>query len=163
MLAAALERHPQHPSIQYDRAVILEQSGHVRESVTALEQLLAQRPDDPTLQNALGYTLADHSLELTRAEALIRRALTVMPDSPAALDSLGWVHYRRGDARSAAGTLERAYSIDHDAEIAAHWGEALWMSGDHGEARRVWAAALAREPGSRPLKATLARFITDAK
>ena len=163
LLATALERHPQNPSIQYDRAVILDQAGHVKESVSALEQLLTQRPDDPTLQNALGYTLADHSLELSRAEGLIRRSLTVMPDNPAALDSLGWVHFRRGDARDAAGTLERAYSIDHDAEIAAHWGEALWVSGEQAEARRVWAAALAREPDSKPLKATLERFIPDAK
>ncbi|HUO19401.1 MAG TPA: tetratricopeptide repeat protein [Steroidobacteraceae bacterium] len=163
VLAGELERHPEHPSVEYDRAVILDQAGHVHESVSALERLLAQRPDDPALENALGYTLADHSLELTRAEALIRRALTVMPDNPAALDSLGWVHFRRGEARDAAGTLARAYSIDHDAEIAAHWGEALWVSGAQGEARRVWAAALAREPDSRPLKATLARFIPDAK
>jgi len=163
LLASELERHPHHPSIEYDRAVILDQAGQVHESVSALEQLLAQRPDDPSLQNALGYTLADHSLELPRAEGLIRRALTVMPDNPAALDSLGWVHFRRGDPRSAAGTLERAYSIDHDAEIAAHWGEALWASGEQGEARKVWAAALAREPESKPLKATLERFIPDAK
>lgn len=163
VLSGELERHPQHPSIEYDRAVILDQAGHVHESVSALEQLLAQRPDDPSLENALGYTLADHSLELPRAEVLIRRALTVMPDNPAALDSLGWVHFRRGDARGAAGTLERAYSIDHDAEIAAHWGEALWVSGSQGEARKVWAAALAREPDSKQLKATLARFIPDAK
>jgi tetratricopeptide (TPR) repeat protein len=163
VLASALERHPHHPSIEYDRAVILEQAGHVHESVSALEQLLTQRPDDPTLENALGYTLADHSLELSRAEGLIRRALTVMPDSPAALDSLGWVHFRRGDARGAAGTLGRAYSIDHDAEIAAHWGEALWASGEQSEARKVWASALAREPESKPLKATLERFIPDAK
>ena len=163
VLSGELERHPQHPSIEYDRAVILDQAGHVHESVSALEQLLAQRPDDPSLENALGYTLADHSIELPRAEGLIRRALTVMPDNPAALDSLGWVHFRRGDARGAAGTLERAYSIDHDAEIAAHWGEALWVSGSQGEARKVWAAALAREPDSKPLKATLARFIPDAK
>ena len=85
-----------------------------------------------------------------------------MPDNPAALDSLGWVHFRRGDARSAAGTLERAYAIDHDAEIAAHWGEALWVSGQRSEARKVWAAALAREPDSKPLKATLQRFLPDA-
>ena len=163
LLAGALERHPQHPSIEYDRAVILDQAGQVHESVSALEQLLAARPDDPSLQNALGYTLADHSLELARAEGLIRRSLSVMPDNPAALDSLGWVHFRRGDARSAAGTLERAYAIDHDAEIAAHWGEALWVSGEQGEARKVWAAALAREPQSKPLKATLERFIPDAK
>src|SRR5213082_3140284 len=38
LLAAALERHPQHPSIEYDRAVILEQAGHVHESVEALER-----------------------------------------------------------------------------------------------------------------------------
>jgi tetratricopeptide (TPR) repeat protein len=163
LLSTALERHPHHPSIEYDRAVILEQAGHVHDSVTALEQLLTQRPDDPTIENALGYTLADHSLELGRAEGLIKRALTVTPDSPAALDSLGWVHFRRGDARGAAGTLGRAYSIDHDAEIAAHWGEALWVSGEHNEARKVWAAALAREPDSKPLKATLARFIPDAR
>jgi predicted Zn-dependent protease len=162
LLAAALERHPQHPSIEYDRAVILEQAGHVHESVAALEHMLAQRPDDPTLLNALGYTLADHTLELPHAEALIRRALTVMPDSPAALDSLGWVHFRAGDARGAAATLARAYALGHDAEIAAHWGEALWVSGEPNQARRVWAAALARDPGSKPLKATLRRFLPDA-
>jgi len=163
LLATALERHPQHPSIEYDRAVILEQAGHVHESVEALERMLADRPDDPTLLNALGYTLADHTLELAHAETLIRRALTVMPDNPAALDSLGWVHFREGDAKGAAETLARAYSLGHDAEIAAHWGEALWVSGEHNEARRVWAAALARDPDSKPLKATLKRFLPDAK
>ena len=163
LLAAALERHPQHPSIEYDRAVILEQAGHVHESVEALEHMLAERPDDPTLLNALGYTLADHTLELGHAEALIRRALTVMPDNPAALDSLGWVHFREGDVKGAAATLGRAYSLGHDAEIAAHWGEALWVSGERNEARRVWAAALARDPDSKPLKATLKRFLPDAR
>jgi Flp pilus assembly protein TadD len=125
--------------------------------------MLAERPDDPTLLNALGYTLADHTLELGHAEALIRRALTVMPDNPAALDSLGWVHFREGDVRGAAATLGRAYALGHDAEIAAHWGEALWVSGERNEARRVWAAALARDPDSKPLKATLKRFLTDAR
>jgi len=161
ILSAELERHPQHPSIEYDRAVILEQAGHVNESVEALEHMLEKRPEDPALLNALGYTLADHSLELPHAETLIKRALTVMPDSPAALDSLGWVRYRNGDVKGATATLQRAYSLGHDAEIAAHWGEALWVSGDRAEARRVWAAALARNPDSKQLKATLKRFLPD--
>jgi predicted Zn-dependent protease len=163
LLSSALERHPQHPSIEYDRAVILEQAGHVHESVQALEHMLTERPDDPTLQNALGYTLADHTLELAHAEALIRRALTVMPDNPAAIDSLGWVQFRQGDARAASATLAHAYSLGRDPEIAAHWGEALWASGQQAEARRVWAAALAREPDSKPLKATIKRLIPDAQ
>ena len=90
-------------------------------------------------------------------------ALVVMPDNPAALDSLGWVRFRAGDSKTALTTLERAYYISHDSEIAAHWGEALWASGDHQHARKVWAAALAREPDSQQLKATLARFLPDAK
>ena len=163
LLGASLERHPRHPSIEYERAVILEQAGRVHDSVEALQRLLTERTDDPTLLNALGYTLADHNLELSHAESLIRRALAVMPDNPAALDSLGWVRFRQGDSKAALASLERAYAISHDAEIAAHWGEALWMSGDHSQARKVWAGALAREPDSHPLKATLARFIPDAK
>jgi tetratricopeptide (TPR) repeat protein len=163
LLSEALDRHPQHPSIEYDRAVILEQAGHVHESVEALEHMLVNRPDDPTLLNALGYTLADHNLELAHAEALIRRALVLMPDNPAALDSLGWVRYRQGDTKNAVSTLERAYSLDHDGEIAAHWGEVLWVSGERGEARKVFAEALAREPDSKALKTTIKRLLPDGK
>jgi tetratricopeptide (TPR) repeat protein len=163
LLTASLERHPRHPSLEYERATILEQAGHVHDSVEALQHLLVERVDDPTLLNALGYTLADHNLELSRAESLIRRALVSMPDNPAALDSLGWVRFRQGDSKTALVTLERAYYISHDSEIAAHWGEAIWASGDHSQARKVWAAALAREPDSQQLKATLARFLPDAK
>ena len=163
LLTTALEKHPKHPSIEYERATLLEQGGHVHDSVEALQHLLVERADDPTLLNALGYTLADHNQELSRAESLIRRALVAMPDNPAALDSLGWVRYRQGDSKTALVTLERAYYISHDSEIAAHWGEAIWASGDHQQARKVWAAALAREPDSQQLKATLARFLPDAK
>lgn len=163
LLNASLERHPRNPSIEYERATLLEQAGHVHDSVEELQQLLTERADDPTLLNALGYTLADHNLELPRAESLIRKALVTMPDNPAALDSLGWVRFRAGDSKAALATLERAYNIGHDAEIAAHWGEALWANGDHQQARKVWAEALAREPDSPALKATLARFLTDAK
>jgi Flp pilus assembly protein TadD len=163
LLDASLQRYPSHPSIEYERATILEQAGRVHDSVEVLQHLLTERADDPTLLNALGYTLADHNLELSRAESLIRKALVTMPDNPAALDSLGWVRFREGDSKAALATLERAYNISHDAEIAAHWGEALWASGDHQQARKVWAEAIAREPDSQPLKATVARFLSDAK
>jgi tetratricopeptide (TPR) repeat protein len=162
LLATALEHHPKHPAIEYDRAVILERAGRVKESVDVLEKLLQERPDDPVLMNALGYTLADHGIDLGRAEGLIHKALTATPDSPAVLDSLGWVRFRPGDAKGAVVDLEHAYSLEHDADIAAHWGEALWTSGKHQEARRVWAAAVARAPDAPLLKSTMARFLKDA-
>src|SRR5262249_24968425 len=75
VVADALERHPKHPAIEYDRAVILERAGRVKESVEVLEKLLQERPDDPVLMNALGYTLAEHNMDLGRAEGLIHKAL----------------------------------------------------------------------------------------
>jgi predicted Zn-dependent protease len=159
LLSTALDKHPEHPSLQYDRAVLLERAGKVREAVTALERLLAEREGDPTLQNALGYTMADHDIELAKAEGFIRKSLATMPDNPAVLDSMGWVRFKRGDSKGAIEHLARAYALAHDPEIAAHWGEALWKSGNQQEARKVWAAALARNPDSDELKATLSRLI----
>ena len=162
LLSAALERYPKNPDIEYDRAVILERAGHVKESVEVLERLLQERPDDPVLMNALGYTLADHAIDLSRAEGLIHKALNATPDSPAVLDSLGWVRFRQGDTKGAVLELEHAYALEHDADIAAHWGEVLWASGKHQEARRVWAAAVARAPDAPLLKSTMARLLKDA-
>ncbi len=129
----------------------------------ALESLLKERDDDPTLLNALGYTLADHGMELSRAESLIRKSLTLMPDNPAILDSMGWVRYKRGDAKGAIDYLKRSYQLAHDPEIAAHWAEALWKTGAQQEARAVLATALARHPDSETLKKTIARLAPHEK
>ena len=158
LIDAALARHPEHPHLRYQRAMALERGGRTREAVRDFEALLRARPEDPTVLNALGYTLSDRRLQLPRAEQLIRRAVAVRPDSAAFLDSLGWVLYRRGNPRAAVPILERAWMLSHDAEIAAHWGEVLWAAGSEAEARTVWARALARSPDSKPLSETIARL-----
>jgi Flp pilus assembly protein TadD len=163
LLQAALDRHPKHPALEYERAVLLERAGNVHESVASLDRLITERPDDPTLLNALGYTLADHAQELPRAEKLIRRALGFSPDNPAVLDSLGWVRFKRGDARGAAPILAHAYALGQDSDIAAHLGEALWQSGDQTQARNVWAKALARDSAAALVKSTMARLLPPAK
>ncbi len=163
LLAAALDQHPQHPSLQYDRAVLLEKAGKVKDSVSALEKLLDDRQDDPTLLNALGYTLADHGLELSRAEGLIRKSLASMPDNPAVLDSLGWVRFKRGDSKGAVEALKRSYSLARDPEIAAHLADALWKSGAQQDARAVLATALGRNPDSETLKKTISRLAPHEK
>jgi Flp pilus assembly protein TadD len=162
LLQAALERHPDHPALQYERAVLLDRAGAVKESIDAFDHLLVERPDDPTLLNALGYTLADHEQQLPRAERLIRQALVSSPANPAQLDSLGWVRFRRGDARGATPILEHAYALSQDGDIAAHLGEVLWRSGDEAKARKLWAEALARDPDSALIKSTMTRLLPQA-
>lgn len=157
-IAAALQRHPEHPDLLYQRAMLHERGGRTRAAARDFEALLKARPDDAAVENALGYTLADRSLQLVKAERLIRKAVAARPDNAAFLDSLGWVLYRRGDPQAAAPLLERAWYLSQEAEIAAHWGEVLWASGAQSEARTVWARALARSPDSVPLRTTLERF-----
>jgi tetratricopeptide (TPR) repeat protein len=158
LLQLALERYPDHPGVRYQIALIQDKAGLVRDSVRNFESLLKDRPEDASLLNALGYSLADRNTKLPRAEQMIRKALEASPDNPAFLDSLGWVRYRRGDVPGALPSLERAYRIFPDPEIASHWGELLWVSGKQAEARALWARSLARSPDSKPLKATIERL-----
>jgi tetratricopeptide (TPR) repeat protein len=158
LLQLALERYPAHPGVRYQIALIQEKAGLARESVRNFESLIKERPEDASLLNALGYSLADRNQKLPRAEQLIRKALDASPDNPAFLDSLGWVRFRRGDVPGALPHLERAYRIFPDPEIASHWGELLWVSGKQAEARALWARSLARSPDSKPLRATIERL-----
>lgn len=154
----ALQRHPDHPELRYQRAVELDAGGKTRDAIKVFESLLAERPEDAAVQNALGYTLADRDRELRRAEKLIRSALAQRPDNAAFIDSLGWVLYRRGKLRDAAPVLERSWRLSQEGEIAAHYGEVLWKLGEQAQARAVWARALVTSPDSKPLRVTIERL-----
>ena len=54
---------------------------------------------------------------LDEAEEMLGRALAKNPASPAYLDSLGWVYFRKGDLARAVATLERAVGAEEDATI----------------------------------------------
>jgi Flp pilus assembly protein TadD len=119
------------------RALLNDDLGHVERRVRDLRRVPA-KPDDANAMNALGYTLADRTDHKAEALALIQKALTLKPGEPAIIDSLGWVQYRLGNLDEALEQLRRAYDKQPDAEIAAHLGEVLWVSGQKDEARRVW-------------------------
>ncbi|HZF16758.1 MAG TPA: tetratricopeptide repeat protein [Steroidobacteraceae bacterium] len=155
---AELGRYPGNLDLIMQRALVLDRAGRVSDAVRTLRDLLRERPDDPVMLNALGYTLVDHDQSLGEGEALIRRANAMMPDSPAILDSLGWAHFRRARYAEAAATLRKAYDQAQDPEIAAHLGEALWKLGEREKARDVWQEALAMSPTDPYLNSTLRRY-----
>lgn len=157
-LDALAEQYPDHPDLAYQRATILETGGRTRAAITQFEQALKARPDDPQLQNALGFTLADHKQQLPRAEQLVRAALAVSPDNPAIQDSLGWVLFQRGKSKDALPVLATAFRNSGDSEIAAHYGEVLWREGNQAQARYVWQQALNGNPAHDHLLGTMKRL-----
>ncbi len=154
-IEATRRRFPDHPEVAYQRAILLERAGRTAEAIKSLEAQHRAHPRDATLTNALGFVLADHGRELPRAEKLIRTALAAEPDNPAILDSLGWVTYRRGGSAAALPVLERAWRLFRDGDIAAHYGEVAWASGERARAKAIWSKALAADPDNATLKGTV--------
>ncbi len=102
--------------------------------------------------NALGYTLADRTDEYREAEKLIRKALKYDPESPAIIDSLGWVLHKRDKNEEALLHLEVAYAGFPDHEVAAHLVEVLVALERNEEASQLLSDAMIRDPDSELLK-----------
>ena len=100
------------------------------------------RPDDPGLLNYLAFSWADQGVNLDRARTMLERAIQLVPDDGAIVDSLGWCMYRSGDYSEAIKQLERAVTLDsNDATINDHLGDAYWRAGRQIEARSQWEKA----------------------
>ena len=147
------------PDLLYETALLAERLGKTEVMEGRLRMLLSVNPENAHALNALGYSFADRGVRLDEAYALISRALELQPDDPFILDSLGWVHFRRGEHDKALEVLQRAYSQRDDPEIAAHVGEVLWSLQRQDEARRVWSEAKERNPDSKELQKVIDRYL----
>jgi tetratricopeptide (TPR) repeat protein len=123
-----------------------------------LRKILASQPKHADALNALGYTLADQTDRLEEAKGYIEQALALKPESPAILDSMGWVEFRMGNLDKALEYLNKAAEISPDAEIASHLGEVLWHLGQQQRAIEVWKEANEQDPDNRFIKPVMERL-----
>lgn len=159
LLETALKNQPDSPELLYESALTAERLGKPDVLEAHLTRLLKIAPDHAHALNALGYSWADRNIRLPEAYELISRALSLMPEDPFIMDSLGWVLYRQGKLGEALTTLQRAYSLKADPEIAAHIGELLWAMNRKDEARRLLSEAARQNPDSEVLNATIKKLL----
>jgi pentatricopeptide repeat protein len=124
-----------------------------------LQKLLAKKPDDPGYNNDLGYIWADAGIKLEEAEKMIRKALDLDrkkrqaspdfdpdedQDNGAYLDSLGWVLFKRGQAKEAKKVLLDAIKdkARQHIEIYDHLGDVHMALGEKAEAVAAWRKGL---------------------
>ena len=158
LLEKAVKNLPNTPELVYDYALAAERVKKLDVMESELRKVIAAKPDFAAAYNALGYSFADRNIKLDEALKLIENALAISPNDHYMLDSLGWVHYRKGNLDKAAGYLKQAYSVNPDPEIAAHLGEVLWQKGLHDEAKRIWQESLVINPDNEVLLATTNKF-----
>jgi len=128
-----------------------------------LKTLLDDDPDDPGVNNDLGYIWADHDMNLDEAEKMIRKALDedrkrrkklnpdLTPeedkDNAAYLDSLGWVLFKKKKFQEAKVPMLQAIKEKDGkhVEIYDHLGEIHMALGERAEAIAIWKEALKLE------------------
>lgn len=154
-LARGLAAWPDDNAILYARALAWERRDRIDHAEADLRRILVTDPENTAALNALGYTLADRTNRYQEALELIERARTAEPDDAAIIDSFGWVLYRLGRNDEALVQLRRAYTMQKDAEIAAHLGEVLWAQGRKDEAHKYFDESRRIDPDNRSLQRAL--------
>jgi tetratricopeptide (TPR) repeat protein len=161
MLEDATSVYPDETELIYDQAMIAEKIGKNEEMERLLRKVMQAKPEYHHAYNALGYSLADRNIRLVEARELISKALTFAPNDPFIIDSLAWVEFRSGNLAEAKRLLREAFQARPDAEIAAHLGEVLWISGAREEARAIWNEGAKLNPDNETLVDTMRRLRGD--
>jgi tetratricopeptide (TPR) repeat protein len=158
LLSGALGEHQPDPRLLYSRAILAVQLDRLETAEQDLRKIIELEPQNATALNALGYTLADRTDRFEEAERLIHMAYALEPDEASIIDSMGWVAYRLGRMEEAVQFLNEAWSMERNAEIGAHLGEVLWVTGDREAALEVWQEAVEVEVDNTALRDTLRRY-----
>jgi cellulose synthase operon protein C len=123
-------------------------AGQNDKALAHFRQVLSAEPNNAVAANDIAWILASQGRDLDEALALAKIAVQSDPHYVDAHDTLGWLHYRRGEYKAAVAELKQAHAMQSgNPEIAGHLGLALAKSGDRTAALPLLKQALASGPG----------------
>jgi len=158
VLGEALDTLSEDVALRYMRGLLAVSMGQLELAEGDFRHIIAAEPENAAALNALGYTLADLTDRYVEAERLILQAYELQPNDSSIIDSMGWIAYRLGRLQQAELYLRQAWRTTQAAEIAAHLGEVLWVSGQKERARRLWHSGMKLDDTNEVLISTLQRF-----
>ncbi|MDR0476789.1 MAG: tetratricopeptide repeat protein, partial [Desulfobulbaceae bacterium] len=124
VLNSGIRLYPNNEQILFEHALLLGKTGKALEALKSMEQILQLHPDNPEALNFIGYTWADHNINLDKALTYIQQAAAIKPDSGFIRDSLGWVYFRLGEKEKARNELLKALELEpEDPDIHEHLGD----------------------------------------
>ena len=145
VLDDAIALFPDDTALLYTRAMMIE-SVDFPQAEKDLRQVLAAEPNNPTVQNALGYTLLLHTQRYEEAYELIKSALASEPEDPAILDSMGWVLHKLARSREALPYLEKAHALYSDPEVSSHLIQVYWSTDQKQKAQQLLQSSQKENP-----------------
>ena len=125
MLTGAVEKFPSNTQLRFFLGTMYDRVGKSEETIAQMVKVLDLDKDHIQALNYLAYTYAELGRNLDEAFALANRALDLQPNDGYILDTVGWIHFKRGDVEEAIRYLEAAVKLKSDeAIIAEHLGDA---------------------------------------
>jgi tetratricopeptide (TPR) repeat protein len=123
------------------QAYINDKAKRTDKTLEILRKLYEQYPEDHEICNFLGYTLADHDMELDFAQKLLEKALAMEPENGAYLDSMAWTLYKKKDFEGARKFIVlsiKYFDNDPDPVVYGHAGDIFSSLGMKKEALEYW-------------------------
>jgi tetratricopeptide (TPR) repeat protein len=105
---AAVAVRPEAAQLYHLLGVLYELGGQKEKAISNYEAAIRRAPNLGEAKNNLAYLFADSGKNLDRALDLAQEAKALLPDSPNAADTLGWVLYQRGVPAAAISYLKEA-------------------------------------------------------
>jgi Flp pilus assembly protein TadD len=134
---------PEEPGARLRLAALLEGQGRRAEALVVYGRAVDEMGREGAgalLVNNYAYLLALEEQDLDAALELARWAVVQEPDNPAFRDTLGWIHFLRGQYSQAEDELLRAYDLcrgDLDPEILEHLARLRHRQGRQEEAEAL--------------------------
>jgi tetratricopeptide (TPR) repeat protein len=140
----ARAKFPEDTTVLYQLGASLDKAGRQAEGEKIFRDVIARDPLDAGALNYLGYMLAERGTALDEAVTLLQRALTIEPDNPSFLDSLGWTYVQQGKLDLADSPLTTAAAkLPKNSVIQDHLGDLRQKQNRQADAIAAWQKALA--------------------
>ncbi len=138
---------PQHYFFFYSRGICYERTNRWSEAEKDLLKALELKPEDPYVQNYLGYSWVDRGENYEKALKLLENAHQQRQDDGYIADSVGWAYYKLQKPQEAIVYLEKAINlVPSDPVITDHLGDVSWVLGRKNQAMLYWTRSLELNP-----------------
>ena len=139
-----LAQHGDDSALRLMLAGILERQGKFVEAIAESERLMRTDPTSTVVANNLASLLSERSDDPMALERAFNIAVRFQnSDVPQFLDTLGWIHYLRGDNHAALPLLKRAAEkLPGSGAAQFHLGMALKQAGEAGLSARILERAI---------------------
>lgn len=174
-LEQAVTLQPDNPALRVDLGTAYLNLSKNDEALAAFAKA-AELSADPTTWNNIAYQLALKGAHLDRAlqyaesavasaaassrnfsvDHVSARELSVVRSLASYWDTLGWVHFAKGDLTRSEKLVSAAWALEHTSEVGDHLAQIYEKQGRKAEAARMYALAVMAE---RPEEATRKRLI----